>query len=174
MRTLAGVIMLAWLHAVNAADLAVGEAAPDFALRDQHGAWHRLADYQGGWLVMYFYPKDDTPGCTTEACEFRDDVLAFKKMGVALLGVSLDDIASHREFAEKYHLPFPLLSDADGRVAKSYGALFSLGPLKFAKRHSFIIDQQGKMAKIYRDVDPKRHSKQLIADLEALLASAPH
>jgi peroxiredoxin Q/BCP len=172
MRRLLGVVMFSWLTAVAAADLQTGDEAPVFALEDQHGVTHKLSDYRGRWLVVYFYPKDDTPGCTTEACEFRDDVYLLKKMDVALLGVSLDDVESHEEFAAKYHLPFSLLSDADGRVAKSYGALFSLGPLKFAKRHTFIIDAEGRLAKIYRDVSPKTHSRQVISDLEAMVGSA--
>jgi peroxiredoxin Q/BCP len=151
-----------------AADLKPGDVAPAFELLDQHSETHRLADYRGQWLVLYFYPKDDTPGCTTEACEFRDDVGILKRMGVALLGVSTDDVKSHREFAQKYHLPFSLLSDARGDVARQYGSLTSLGPLKFAKRHTFVIDPDGRIARIYRDVSPKRHTDEVIADLEKL------
>src|SRR5262245_23764621 len=101
----------------------VGEAAPDFRLQDQNSQWHALEDYAGKWTVLYFYPKADTPGCTTEACEFRDNIFAFEEAGVAILGVSLDDVSSQKEFAEKYHLPFPLLSDAKQQVATSYGVL---------------------------------------------------
>ena len=122
----------------------------------------------GRWLVLYFYPKDDTPGCTTEACEFRDDIHILKKMGVSVAGVSLDDVKSHQEFAEKYHLPFALLSDARGEVARRYGALTSFGFVKFAKRHTFIIDPEGNIAKIYRSVSPRRHSEEVIADLRDL------
>jgi peroxiredoxin Q/BCP len=152
----------------RAAALAVGDPAPDFSLRDQHGERHRLEDYRGRWLVLYFYPKDDTPGCTTEACEFRDDIYLLKQMRVSVVGVSLDDVKSHREFAEKYHLPFTLLSDAGGEVARRYGALTSLGFIKFARRHTFIIDPAGKIVKIYRSVNPGRHSDEVIADLRAL------
>jgi len=151
-----------------AAALNAGDEAPGFELQDQHGTLHKLADYRGQWLVLYFYPKDDTPGCTTEACAFRDELVTFRRMGVAVVGVSLDAVKSHEEFAKKYHLQFPLLSDAKGEVARSYGALFGFGPLKFARRHTFIIDPHGRIARIYRKVRPKQHSDQLIADLEEL------
>ena len=160
--------LLALLSSPLAAELKPGDNAPGFELLDQHSKSHKLADYRGQWLVLYFYPKDDTPGCTTEACEFRDDVFKLKRMGVALLGVSTDDVKSHKEFAEKYRLPFSLLSDARGEVARQYGSLTSLGPLKFAKRHTFVIDPDSLIAKIYRNVQPRTHSDQVITDLEAL------
>ena len=94
-----------------------GEAAPDFRLQDQHGEWRTLDEFRGKWVALYFYPKDDTPGCTTEACAFRDNVFAFKDIGAEIIGVSLDDVESHREFAEKYSLPFTLLSDVEGEIA---------------------------------------------------------
>lgn len=152
----------------TAGELQVGDQAPDFELLDQHGQTHRRGDYLGQWLVVYFYPKDDTPGCTTEACEFRDDIFQLKQMRVPVIGISTDDVASHKEFADKYHLPFTLLSDADGQVAKRYGALLDMLVMSFAKRHTFILDPQGRIAKIYRDVSPKTHSDQVIADLKAL------
>ena len=160
--------MLTVFSGALAAELKPGDEAPGFELLDQHSKSHKLSDYAGQWLVLYFYPKDDTPGCTTEACEFRDDVFILRRMDVALLGVSTDDVASHKEFAEKYHLPFSLLSDARGEVARRYGSLTSLGPLKFAKRHTFVIDPDGRIARVYRDVKPKTHSDQIIADLEEL------
>jgi peroxiredoxin Q/BCP len=152
----------------QAAELAPGQPAPAFALTDQHGTLQRLSDYRGQWLVVYFYPKDDTPGCTKEACKFRDNLQDITALGAQVLGVSVDNADSHKRFAEKYSLPFPLLSDSDGTVAKTYGALWSLGPMKFAKRHSFIIDPTGRIAKIYRDVQPERHSQEIIDDLKAL------
>jgi len=160
--------LIALVSAPLAADLKPGDDAPAFELLDQHSRAHKLSDYRGQWLVLYFYPKDDTPGCTTEACEFRDDVFMLKRMGVALLGVSTDDVESHQEFAEKYHLPFSLLSDPDGEVARQYGSLTKLGPLKFAKRHTFVIDADSRVVKVYRKVQPKTHSDQVIADLKAL------
>ena len=108
--------------AVNAADqVAVGEMAPEFELSDQNGQLHSLEDYRDQWIVLYFYPKDETPGCTTEACEFRDNIFAFKKINAQILGVSLDDVESHQRFAEKYSLPFPLLADTEGQAAEAYG-----------------------------------------------------
>jgi peroxiredoxin Q/BCP len=150
------------------AEIKMGEAAPDFEMVDQYNKPHKLADYKGKWVVLYFYPRDDTPGCTTEACNFRDDILKIRKLNAEVLGVSVDNTESHTKFAEKHGLPFPLLSDGDAKVAKSYDALWSLGPIKVAKRHSFIIDPAGKLAKIYRDVKPEDHSDEIILDLETL------
>lgn len=148
--------------------LTVGAPAPDFALPDAHGQERRLADFRGEWLLLYFYPKDDTPGCTREACAFRDGYAELRARGVQVVGVSLDDAASHRAFAQKYRLPFPLLSDAGGTVAQRYGALWSLGPVRFAKRHSVLIDPQGRVARLYRDVDVDRHFREVLDALAAL------
>lgn len=145
-----------------------GETAPGFRLQDQNGEWHDLSDYQGKWVVLYFYPKDDTPGCTTEACAFRDDIFKFRKMGVQVLGVSLDDVASHKEFAEKYHLPFPLLADMQHNAAKAYDVLTNYGLIKIASRETFIINPQGVIARHYSDVKPENHSAEILADLQAL------
>lgn len=146
-----------------------GERAPAFRLQDQNFEWHSLGDYEGQWVVLYFYPKADTPGCTTEACAFRDDIFKFRRIGVRILGVSLDDVASQKEFADKYHLPFPLLSDAAQETAKSYGVLRNLGVLKLAKRETFIIAPDGSIAAHYGKVDPDVHSTQLLKDLERLM-----
>lgn len=154
-------------------ELLVGDAAPDFELVDQHKKTHRLADYSGKWVVLYFYPKDDTPGCTTEACSFRDDIFRLHELGAEVLGVSLDSVESHAKFAEKHGLPFSLLADAEADVTRSYGCLTSMGPLKFAKRHTFIIDPEGKLAKIYRDVKPQQHTAEVIADIEQLQSAKP-
>ena len=97
---------------------AVGAAAPAFKLQDQDGKWHTLADFRGKWVVLYFYPKDDTPGCTTQACSFRDNIFAFDKMNATVLGISVDDSASHKEFAKKHGLPFTLLADPTKATAK--------------------------------------------------------
>ena len=145
-----------------------GDLAPDFSLVDQYGKTRALADYRGSWVVLYFYPKNDTPGCTTEACAFRDDYVALKELGAEILGVSLDSAESHARFTEKYGLPFPLLADADGAVASAYGSLSGIWPLKFAARHTFIIDPDGHIARIYRKVTPKTHSQAVIADLRSL------
>lgn len=166
-----GLVLMFTLFGARADGLSVGAPAPEFRLTDQYGKPQALADYRGRWVVLYFYPKDDTPGCTTEACAFRDDIRQLQQMHVALLGISLDSVASHHKFAEKYGLPFPLLADADGEVAKAYGALWSLGPLRFARRHSFIIDPQGRVAHIYRSVNAGEHSDEVIRDLTALGAA---
>ncbi|MFO1356493.1 MAG: peroxiredoxin [Gammaproteobacteria bacterium] len=150
------------------AGVAVGQPAPDFRLQDQKGAWHTLADHRGQWVVLYFYPKDQTPGCTTEACSFRDNIFAFEALGAAVLGVSLDDVASHDEFAKKYSLPFPLLADTDGAVTNRYGVMGGFGPLKLAKRQSFLIAPDGTIARHYESVDPGKHSAEVLADLKAL------
>ena len=167
-RLLAGLLAAVGLQTAQADGLKPGDPAPGFALIDQAGQTRALADYRGQWLVLYFYPKDDTPGCTTEACNFRDDISALTALGVQVLGVSTDDRASHARFAEKFHLPFPLLADTDGSTARAYGALLGFGPLKFAKRHSFIVGPDGRIAKIYRDVQPATHSREIRDDLKAL------
>lgn len=151
-------------------ELTIGKAAPDFTLVDQAGKPHRLADYRGKWLVLYFYPKDDTPGCIKEACAFRDDQIKFDKVGAAVVGISIDNTDSHAAFAKKYHLPFPLLADPGGKVASKYGSFFSFGPLKYAKRHTFIIGPDSRLEKIYRSVKPASHSDEVLVDLKALQA----
>jgi peroxiredoxin Q/BCP len=160
--------MLLFSRLSNADDVPqAGLAAPAFSLPDQNNNMHALADYAGKWVVLYFYPKDDTPGCTKEACSFRDDLAQLEKLGAKVVGISVDDSDSHARFAQKYHLPFPLLSDKDGKVANSYGALTNLGLLKLAKRYTFLIDTQGKVAKVYLSVDTSRHSQEIIADLKS-------
>ncbi len=147
---------------------AEGSAAPGFRLQDQKGEWHTLEQYRGKWVALYFYPKDDTPGCTTEACSFRDNIFAFRERGAVILGISLDDVESHQEFAEKYSLPFSLLSDPKGEVADTYGVVTNLGITKFAKRQSFLIAPDGTVARHYDKVDPDTHSKEILGDLSAL------
>lgn len=154
-------------------EMQIGMPAPAFTLTDQNAVQRSLADYRGHWLVLYFYPKDDTPGCTTEACHFRDDYLQIKKLGADILGVSIDSEKSHAAFATKYSLPFPLLADKDGAVAKQYGALWGVWLLRFARRHSFLINPDGKIARIYRNVDPEKHSAELIAAIKELSGPSP-
>lgn len=149
----------------------VGRIAPDFRLQDQNGKWQTPADHRGRWVVLYFYPKDFTPGCTTEVCTFRDDVAKLRQAGADVLGVSLDDVKSHADFAAKYHVPFPLLSDADSKTAQAYGVLTSMVGFKYARRTTFLIDPQGKIAKVYQDVDPEKNSAQVLADLNSLKVS---
>ena len=149
-----------------------GEVAPDFKLPDQNGKVHTLADYRGKWLVMYFYPKDDTPGCTEEACKFRDDLHKLTALGAQVVGVSVDDSASHAEFAKKHGLPFPLLADKDTTVTARYGVLMNFMLIKVAKRYTFLIDPQGKIKKVYDKVETSRHSQEIIDDLKGYIAKA--
>jgi peroxiredoxin Q/BCP len=149
---------------------AVGKPAPAFKLQDQAGKWHSLADYKGKWVALYFYPKDDTPGCTTQACGFRDNVFAFNKEGAVILGISVDDVASHKAFAEKHGLPFALLADADKSVAKTYGVLRNYGVMEVARRDTFLVDPQGRVAKHYESVKPDGHSQLVLDDIKALKA----
>lgn len=151
---------------------AVGSAAPGFSLPDQNGRQVTLDGLRGKWLVLYFYPKDDTPGCTEEACNFRDDLALLTELGAQIVGISVDDSSSHAEFAKKYHLPFPLLADRDGAVARRYGAYADWKVLRYAKRYTFLIDPQGKIAKTYLKVDTSRHSVEIIADLKQLTSSS--
>jgi peroxiredoxin Q/BCP len=170
---LALVLALALAPAGTAqAEPAVGAAAPAFTLPDQDGKRVSLADYRGKWVVLYFYPKDGTPGCTTEACEFRDNVFAFRDAGAVILGISVDDVASHKEFANEHRLPFTLLADSEKQVARDYGVLHRmLGVMELARRETFIVDPQGRVAKHYREVEPGSHSKQVLADLKSLQAA---
>lgn len=151
----------------------VGEPAPAFKLQDQAGKWHQLSDYKGKWVALYFYPKDDTPGCTTQACSFRDNVFAFNKEGAVILGISVDDVASHKAFAEKHGLPFTILADADKAVTRRYGVLKKYaGVMELARRDTFIVDPQGRIAKHYESVKPEGHSEVVLADIKALKAKA--
>jgi thioredoxin-dependent peroxiredoxin len=149
---------------------AVGTAAPDFNLQDQNGEWHKLADYHGTWLAVYFYPKDDTPGCTTEACNFRDNIYQFQAIGAEIVGISLDDVASHKEFATKYKLPFTLLADTGGTVAEEYGVLTDYKLMKIASRQTFLVNPDGVIVKHYDEVDPETHTAQVLDDIQAYMA----
>ena len=151
---------------------AVGSDAPSFNLQDQNGEWHALGDYRGQWLAVYFYPRDDTPGCTTEACNFRDNIYAFKAIGAAVVGISVDDVESHKEFSDKYKLPFTILADEDGKTAKTYGVLKDYKLLKLASRQSFLVDPEGKIVKHYADVDPDEHTDQVLADIKDFMGGS--
>ena len=143
--------------------------APDFELPDETGQIHKLSDYKGKPVVLYFYPKDDTSGCTTEACEFRDDYHVYEEAGVEILGVSPDSEKSHDKFKKKYDLPFTLLADEGHKVCELYGVWAKknmYGREYFGvKRTTFLIDKTGKVKEIFKNVKPKGHSKQI---LEAL------
>lgn len=151
---------------------AVGTVAPGFSLPDQKGAMRRLAEWRGRWVVLYFYPKDDTPGCTEEACAFRDDLAQLAALDAQVVGISVDDTISHKAFAEKYSLPFPLLADTTTDVARQYDALSNWLGFKIAKRYTFLVDPAGRIAKAYLSVDTSRHSKEIVADLKALQGKA--
>lgn len=136
--------------------------APDFSLFDQKGEMHSLSDYKGKWVLVYFYPKDFTSGCTTEACSIRDNWDEFYKKGIVVLGISKDTDESHKKFAVKYKLPFPLLSDTDKKVLKEYGAWQDNKTI----RMSYLVNTQGEITKIYQRVDPQNHVKQVLNDYE--------
>ena len=145
-----------------------GAAAPAFELPDQQGELRRLGDYDGKWLVLYFYPKDDTPGCTTQACEFRDNIFAFRRLGAEIVGVSLDAVESHVAFAEKHSLPFTLLADEGGVVAREYGVLRNFWVVTLASRQTFLISPDGRIARHYAKVDVNTHSEEVLRDIAAL------
>ena len=153
-------LLLSGVTAMASEPLVVGEPAPEFELQDQNGQLHSLEDYREQWVVLYFYPKDDTPGCTTEACEFRDNIFAFKAINAQILGVSLDDVESHQKFAEKHGLPFILLSDPDHSVARAYGAWGAKS--SFGKtyegiiRSHFAIDEEGRLMEFKLKVKPEK------------------
>ena len=156
------------VYPIMADELNIGDKAPDFDLQDQNSQNHSLASYPGKWIVIYFYPKDNTPGCTKEACNFRDDIELLTRQDSQVIGISVDSVSSHKKFSNKYRLPFPLLSDANGNIAAQYGSLIKLGPVKIASRHTIIVAPDGNIAKIYRSVDVKKHSREIIADLKIL------
>lgn len=148
----------------------VGQPAPDFRLQDQKGEWQTLEQYRGQWIALYFYPKDDTPGCTTEACAFRDNVFAFDALNARIIGVSLDSVESHDAFAEKYSLPFSILADTDKQAATAYNVIMKIGTMELAKRQSFLIDPDGIIVKHYEKVDAETHSEEVLTDLKAYSA----
>ena len=160
-------LLLTFSWAVNAS-LEVGDTAPSFSLEDQNSLTHQLGGYTGKWVVLYFYPKDDTPGCTTQACDFRDAVKRIIASKSVVFGSSLDSVESHKKFSDKNNLPFSLLSDNKGKVAKQYNSLSNFLGYKSAKRNTFIISPEGKIAKIYLSVDPKTHSEMVLSDLSIL------
>jgi thioredoxin-dependent peroxiredoxin len=158
----------------TAAGPEVGAAAPAFKLQDQNGLWHTLEEYRGKWLVLYFYPKDNTPGCTTQACELRDNIFAFRKIGATIIGISVDDVAAHKEFAEEHGLPFTILADPTKQTARDYGVLVKMmGMFELAQRDTFIIDPEGRIAKHFAKVEPKGHSELVLKELTALQAKSP-
>ena len=150
--------------------LPVGRPAPDFESTDADGRVVRLRDYRGRPVVLYFYPEDDTPGCTREACAFRDDIDAFRSKGAVVLGVSTQDEASHLAFRDRYALNFPLVADADKRITRAYGALGFLG---LAHRVTYVIDGEGTIVGSFRRLDPKSHSQEALRILSRLEVRHP-
>ncbi len=145
-----------------------GERFPDIELQAYPDGKKKVSDYKGKWLVLYFYPRDDTPGCTTEACSFRDHISDIRKLGAEVVGVSTDDYKSHEKFAKKYNLNFTLLSDTDGELGKAVGALRENASRLTENRVTFLIDPKGFIAKVYPRVTPSEHSEEIIQDLKAL------
>lgn len=147
--------------------------APDFNLPDQDGTTHTLKEFSGRWLVVYFYPKDDTPGCTKEACNFRDQLSEYKERGVEIIGISKDNTQSHKKFADKYNLNFLLLSNPDHTVIEAYGAWgikkFMGREFEGIMRNTYLINPIGEIIKEYKGVNPLTHSKQILTDLQTLL-----
>ena len=155
----------------HSATPSAGSNAPDFTLPSQEGSSVSLRDYRGKWIVLYFYPKDQTPGCSREAHNFQVDQPKYAERNAVVLGVSLDSVDSHKKFCAKEGLNFMLLADTDHRVTDSYGSLTNLGLVRFAARHTFLLDPQGKIARAYTSVDPAKHSAEVLAELDVLQKS---
>ena len=150
----------------------INKTAPDFILCDLDGNKHKLSDYKGQWVLVYFYPKDNTPGCTTEACALRDNFPAFKKLKIQVFGISADSEKSHKKFVDKYQLPFTLLADEDKKTAKKYGvweekSMFGVKYMGIL-RNSYLINPDGKIAKIYEKVKPSAHAEEVLKDIKEL------
>lgn len=147
--------------------------APEFILKNHDGDVVRLSELLGKPLIVYFYPQDDTPGCTTEACNFRDDYNDYKDLGVEIIGISPDTVESHQEFRKKYHLPFTLLSDSDHSTAKSYGVWGKKEKegieYEGIYRTTFIVDQKGEIVKIFEGVDPSSHSQEVLEEIKKIV-----
>ena len=147
-----------------------GSKAPEFNLPDQDGVMHQLSDYQGQWVVLYFYPRDDTPGCTVEAGEFRDNLEKLKGMNAVVMGVSVDGLESKKAFHTDQKLNFNLLADVSKETSKAYNVLNDLVVLSYSKRQTFIIDPLGMVAHHFEDVDPDTHATEVIAKLTEIKA----
>ena len=154
--------------AVDPQLLAEGTPAPDFTAPDQSGTERTLSAERGHVVVLYFYPRDATPGCTAEACAFRDAWSRYEEAGVTVFGVSVDDVESHRAFAEEHELPFALLADTDVAITDAYGARAAQGDVVYSRRVTYVIDAEGNVARVFDDVDPGVHADEVLAAIEAL------
>jgi thioredoxin-dependent peroxiredoxin len=161
-----GGTLLAW--AAPGAMPEVGQPAPDFTLPSQDGTDVSLKDFRGEWVVLYFYPKDMTPGCTIEAHNFQQDLSKYDQDNAVIIGVSVDSTSSHKEFCAKQGLTFKLLADPDKKVVEQYGSLRSMGDVKIANRNTFLIDPEGKIVKVWTGVSPQGHSAEVLAELAEL------
>lgn len=152
--------------------LSVGDSAPDFTATDQTGKTRTLADWRGSWLLLYFYPEDDTPGCTVEACGIRDSFVSFKDLGLAVVGVSPDTAESHTAFAKKHDLPFPILADPDMKIINAYGAYGEKNLYGHKKmgvfRMSYLIDPEGKVGKVYKRAIAETHAQTVLTDAKTI------
>jgi peroxiredoxin Q/BCP len=165
-----GFAMVLWRMAAAAKQYLprAGDDAPAFELPDQDGRLRGIGEFRDRWLVLYFYPRDDTPGCTEQAARFRDSMEQLEALGAAVCGVSVNDSDSHADFARTHKLPFTLLADRGGATAARYGSLWNLGLIKFAKRNTFLIDTRGKVARVYLGANPARNAAEVIEDLTRL------
>jgi len=164
LRIISILLLTIGLTMAKSSELKIGDQAPDFTLMDQDTTEHTLSNYFGKKLVVYFYPKDDTPGCKKEACSIRDNYALFEQNEIIVFGLSYDSPASHKKFADKYDLPFTLLSDSEKTVAKLYNS----NGLLMAKRNTFLIDKDGKIFKIYKNVDVTSHTSNILDDFDVL------
>lgn len=161
--------VLAWQVAISrSGSPRAGDPAPDFSLPDQEGRTRELGEFRGGWIVLYFYPRADTPACTEQAARFAEAMQEIEALGARICGVSVDGGEQLARFAAKYRLPFALLSDRDGAVAARYGSLVNLVLVKFAKRNTFLIDPRGSIARVYLNAHPGRNAAAVLADLKEL------
>jgi peroxiredoxin Q/BCP len=164
--------VVGWRLAFAGTPPAVGNAAPEFILPSQDGKPISLKDFRGKWVVLYFYPKDFTSGCTVEAHNFQRDQEQYAQRNTVVLGVSVDSVDSHKRFCAKEGLNFKLLADSDHKVASAYGSLINLGVAKIAARHTFVIDPQGMITRAYTSVSPNKHSQEVLTALDELQKSA--
>lgn len=168
MKKLAAAVLLSLTTIYVFAGEWVGSPAPAFNLPDQNNKLHQLQDFKGKWLVLYFYPKNHTSGCTEEAKRFKEQYSTYQKQGISVVGVSLDSVESHQKFANDLKLPFTLLSDSNKALAKKFGVLNGFGPLSYTSRETFLIDPQGTIVYHYDSVDPKSHATQVLTDVAKL------